>query len=149
MWLLSTPSSSPPVQTQFDFQSHADFGHTPVYLEQISMFSCRDSSRQVDHAEKRTAGLPVAAKCFSPASSSRPSIHGSSFFRAVVSVQDKSGTIHNVQPSAERGCANTRDRARIAAPLCGTSDFTPLPAIKEAPPLENRTITGALTLAAV
>ena len=29
---------------QFDFQSHVHFGHTRQVLEQISMFSCRDSS---------------------------------------------------------------------------------------------------------
>ncbi|VTN29509.1 Uncharacterised protein [Klebsiella pneumoniae] len=49
MWLLSTPSSSPPVQPQFDFQGHAHFGHARQVLRADLDVFVQGLFRQVDH----------------------------------------------------------------------------------------------------
>ncbi len=72
---------------QFDFQSHAHFGHTSRYLEQISMFSCRGLFRQVDHVGReqrfcrwqRSVFFTRVQQTVDPRQQ---------FLRAVVSVQD-------------------------------------------------------------
>ena len=59
MRLLSTPSSSPPVHTEFDFQGHADFGHARQVFRADFNVLLQRLFRQVNHVrrEQRLAGM--------------------------------------------------------------------------------------------
>lgn len=66
--------------TQFQLQSHVHLGHAGQVLAADVDVLFQRLFGQIQHVEENS-GLPVSAKCFSPASS-RPSIHGSSFLAA-------------------------------------------------------------------